>query len=120
MLKNLLESGIVTIDITIFEKGNRLGAGMPYSADGANREHITNVSANEIPDIVVPISTWLKSIPQEELLKYGIQHAHFNEYQVLPRLLFGTILNLSLNFCWLQQGILVFRCAYAWKVRFQI
>lgn len=115
MLKNLLESGLRNIDITIFEKRHRLGAGMPYSADGANREHITNVSANEIPDIVVPIGTWLKSIPEDELLKYGIQHGHFNEYRVLPRLLFGDYLESQFDLLLASAG----QCGVSVHVRLE-
>ncbi len=49
MFKRLVEAGRTDIEVTIFEKKNRLGSGMPYSADGASDEHITNVSGNEIP-----------------------------------------------------------------------
>lgn len=49
--------------ITIFERKNYLGAGMPYSNKGANEEHVKNVSSNEIPEFVIPLDESLKSVP---------------------------------------------------------
>ncbi|RRJ88963.1 FAD/NAD(P)-binding protein [Flavobacterium macacae] len=92
MLKRLLENGDPQRVISIFEKKNVLGAGMPYSDEGANREHITNVSANEIPDLVTSVADWLETVPLEVLDSFGIRRNHFNEYKVLPRLLFGKYL----------------------------
>ncbi len=91
--KRLIESGKTNFSIDILEKGDRLGAGMPYSADGANDEHITNVSGNEIPDIVTPVADWICSVPKDTLDKYRIDARQFNEYKTLPRLLFGQYLN---------------------------
>lgn len=90
--KRLIESGKNTIEINIYEKGDRLGAGMPYSRAGANDEHITNVSGNEIPDIVTPVAEWIASVPKDTLDKFGIDPTGFNEYKTLPRLLFGQYL----------------------------
>ncbi|WP_295772140.1 FAD/NAD(P)-binding protein [uncultured Mucilaginibacter sp.] len=90
--KRLVESGRSNIEIDIFEKGGRLGAGMPYSADGANDEHITNVSGNEIPDIVTPVAEWICTLPKDTLDKFRIDPKQFNEYKTLPRLLFGQYL----------------------------
>lgn len=92
MYKRLIESGLSAIEIDVFEKGNRLGAGMPYSQKGANKEHVTNVSANEIPELVTPISSWIQTVPPAQLTQYNINPDHFNEYKVLPRLLFGDYL----------------------------
>lgn len=92
MFKSLLENGAKDMAITLFEKKAQLGAGMPYSAEGANKEHITNVSANEIPELVTPVSEWIKTVPEDVLASYSITRDHFNEYKVLPRLLFGKYL----------------------------
>ena len=92
MFKSLLENGAKDMVITIFEKKDLLGAGMPYSHEGANKEHITNVSANEIPALVTPVSDWIKTVPEDILLSYAISREYFNEYKVLPRLLFGKYL----------------------------
>lgn len=101
MYKRFVDSGRTDLDITIFEKKKRLGIGMPYSPEGANEEHITNVSGNEIPDLVTPISEWIKTVHQDTLRKFRIDSDKFNDYKVLPRLLFGEY--LSAQFKLLQQ-----------------
>lgn len=92
MYKRLVESENINFDIQIFERKNRIGAGMPYSEDGACAEHITNVSDNEIPEIVCSIEDWVKSQPPIAI-EFKITPDNFNEYKVLPRLLFGEYLN---------------------------
>ena len=92
MFKELLKTGNKKIKITLFEKKSQIGAGMPYSLEGASREHITNVSANEIPELVTSVHDWIQTVPQEELDTYNINRNHFNDYKVLPRLLFGQYL----------------------------
>lgn len=92
MFKRLIESGRTDIVINIFERKNKLGAGMPYSTEGALDEHITNVSSNEIPLLVTSLADWIKSVPKDTLDKFHIDPLRFNEYKVLPRLLFGQYL----------------------------
>lgn len=93
MFKRLLESGKTDITVDIFEKKRLLGGGMPYSTEGANDEHVTNVSGNEIPLIVTPIAVWIKTVPAETLERFHIDADHFNDFKVLPRLLFGQYLS---------------------------
>jgi uncharacterized NAD(P)/FAD-binding protein YdhS len=97
MFKRFVDSGRTDICITIFEQKNRLGAGMPYSAEGANDEHITNVSGNEIPELVTPLAAWIKTISKDTLDKFHIDPDRFNEYKVLPRLLFGQYLTAQFD-----------------------
>ena len=92
MFKRLVESTIENLEVTIYERKSQLGAGMPYSTEGALPEHITNVSANEIPDIVLPLSEWIHTAPSQVLKPYDIKPDELNEYKVLPRLLFGYYL----------------------------
>ena len=92
MFKRLVESGLPNLHIDIFEKGRQLGAGLPYSSAGANDEHITNVSGNEIPKIVTPVAEWIKGVSAETMTHFHIDH-RFNDYKVLPRLLFGHYLS---------------------------
>lgn len=93
MFKRLLASGRQDISITLYERKNKLGPGMPYSAEGANDEHITNVSGNEIPELVTSLQEWVKTISKDTLDKYHIDADRFNDYKVLPRLLFGQYLS---------------------------
>lgn len=95
--KRLVEAGDKNIEIEIFERKAQLGAGMPYSTEGANEEHITNVSDNEIPTIVNSIEDWVSSAPSDTLKQYNITEENFNEYKVLPRLFFGQYLTAQFD-----------------------
>jgi uncharacterized NAD(P)/FAD-binding protein YdhS len=98
MFKRLVNTGNTDLSITIFERKNKLGSGMPYSAEGANDKHITNVSGNEISPLVTSLDGRVKTISKDTLDKYHMDAARFNEYKVLPRLLFGQISQTSLGF----------------------
>jgi uncharacterized NAD(P)/FAD-binding protein YdhS len=102
MFKRLVESGMENLHIDIFEKREQLGVGMPYSTAGANDEHITNVSGNEIPLLVTPIAEWIKTVSEETLERFHINEK-FNDFRVLPRLLFGQYLSAQFDLL-LQQA----------------
>lgn len=91
LLKHLLtlEKELV---IEIFEKTGIVGAGMPYSPQGATNEHITNVSGNEIPPLVVPLARWLDEMAGRLPEQFAIDRDNFSQYHVVPRLLFGKYL----------------------------
>lgn len=93
MYKSLIDGGQSNLEIALFEAKAQLGAGMPYSADGANVEHLTNVSDHEIPELVTSIEEWVGSLSGETLRTFGIDPDHFNERKVVPRLLFGRYLS---------------------------
>ncbi|WP_316804280.1 FAD/NAD(P)-binding protein [Pedobacter nototheniae] len=97
MFKRLIESGRNDYEIEIFERKQHLGMGMPYSAEGANDEHITNVSDNEIPTIFNHINEWVKVAPEPLLKRFNIIPEKFNEYKVLPRLFFGEYLSAQFD-----------------------
>lgn len=92
LFKRLLEIPDADFSVTIIEKTGDLGCGMPYGHNGAADEHITNVSGNEIPELVTRLAEWIKKVPKDTLDKYRLEPERFNEYKVLPRLLFGMYL----------------------------
>lgn len=91
--KRFTEAINPNLELHIFESKRQLGAGMPYSDQGANMEHVTNVSDNEVPEIVTSIQEWLELLPEKMLEDFNIDKNKFNEYKVLPRLLFGLYLS---------------------------
>jgi len=97
MFKRIIDSGRTDISIAIFERKKKLGEGMPYSKEGASDEHITNVSSNEIPLLVTTLADWIKSVHKDTLDKFHIDPTRFNEYKVLPRLLFGQYLTAQFD-----------------------
>src|ERR1700750_2463504 len=92
MLKRFVDAGRTDLVIDIFEKKHELGTGMPYSAEGANDEHITNVSGNEIPELVTSIAEWIETAPKVLLNRFNITPKSYNDFKVLPRLVFGQYL----------------------------
>lgn len=97
MYKRIVDASPADVEIHIFEQHEKLGAGMPYSRYGSSLEHITNVSDNEIPEIRTHIKDWISTAPPEILNTFEITDAEFNEYKVLPRLLFGEYLSAQFD-----------------------
>jgi hypothetical protein len=95
--KRFVESGQSDVEIHIFESKNKIGPGMPYSFEGAKDEHITNVSDNEVPEIVTTIEEWIQTAPEELLRRFNLSRERFNEYKVIPRLLFGAYLSAQFD-----------------------
>ncbi|WP_104382846.1 FAD/NAD(P)-binding protein [Sphingobacterium sp. HMA12] len=93
MYKRLIEKNITGLKVSIFESRKQLGAGMPYSYEGATAEHLTNVSDHEIPTLVTSIEEYVQSLSETTLHTYGIDVDDFNRYKVVPRLLFGRYLS---------------------------
>ncbi|WP_341832174.1 FAD/NAD(P)-binding protein [Sphingobacterium thalpophilum] len=93
MYKRLIERNIAGLKVSIFESRKQLGAGMPYSYEGATPEHLTNVSDHEIPALVTTIEDYVQSLSEATLRTYGIDVDDFNRYKVVPRLLLGRYLS---------------------------
>ncbi|WP_448138840.1 FAD/NAD(P)-binding protein [Sphingobacterium siyangense] len=93
MYKRLVEKNIAGLKVSIFESRKQLGAGMPYSYEGATPEHLTNVSDHEIPALVSTIEDYVQSLSETTLRSYGIDVDDFNRYKVMPRLLLGRYLS---------------------------
>ncbi|MGE8423864.1 MAG: FAD/NAD(P)-binding protein, partial [Sphingobacterium siyangense] len=93
MYKRLVEKNIAGLKVSIFESRKQLGAGMPYSYEGATSEHLTNVSDHEIPALVSTIEDYVQSLSETTLRSYGIDVDDFNRYKVVPRLLLGRYLS---------------------------
>ncbi|WP_333624789.1 FAD/NAD(P)-binding protein [Sphingobacterium siyangense] len=93
MYKRFVEKNIAGLKVSIFESRKQLGAGMPYSYEGATPEHLTNVSDHEIPALVSTIEDYVQSLSETTLRSYGIDVDDFNRYKVVPRLLLGRYLS---------------------------
>jgi len=75
------------VHVTIFERSDRLGAGMPYSKCGAEAEHVTNVSANEIPELPQTPMEWWQGQNADIA-----GNTNYSPYKVFPRRIFGDYL----------------------------
>lgn len=92
MFRRLTQMSHTNFSIDIFERKKQLGVGMPYSAEGALEEHVTNVSGNEIPEMVSSVDDWIAGQRAFAAEKFDLDVDNFNQYKVLPRLLFGKYL----------------------------
>ncbi len=92
LLRRFVDQKITDFEIEIFERGAQPGAGFPYSEAGASTEHITNVSGNEIPDLLDPLTVWIKSHRDQIRTGSDIAPDRLSDYNVVPRLLFGSYL----------------------------
>lgn len=90
-LKHLVTKKIQPKSILIFEKNEHLGMGMPYGTSGAGHEHVANVSANEIPELINDIEDFIKDHPLTGFKEY-INDGKINRDQVIPRLVLGKYL----------------------------
>jgi hypothetical protein len=91
ILKNLVDSNLTPDTIYIFEKNKRLGVGMPYGKMGSLKEHVANVSANELPEFSVSFEDYLSQNPTNDFPDFTVD-GKCNSYQVIPRLLLGNYL----------------------------
>ena len=92
VFNRLVATGRTDIEVDIFEASSTVGSGMPYSHAGALKEHVTNVSADELPELSKMLDTWILSLPSETLSEFAIKKETFHEKKVVPRLLFGRYL----------------------------
>lgn len=91
VVKHLVSENIYPQTLYIFEKGKRLGAGMPYSQEGAAKEHVANVSSNELPELPETFSAFIQRKPYPHHPDFSDYH-NINEYKVIPRLILGDYL----------------------------
>jgi hypothetical protein len=91
VVKHLISESVYPNTIYIFEKSTRLGAGMPYSTQGAAHEHVANVSANELPELPETFTSFIKRKPHKDYEGFG-NYQEINEYKVIPRLVLGDYL----------------------------
>ncbi|MCD9854448.1 FAD/NAD(P)-binding protein [Epilithonimonas sp. JDS] len=94
VLKNIFDSNITATTVHIFEKNDRLGVGMPYGKLGASKEHVANVSANELPHFEISFEEYLSQNPTADFPDFS-RDGKCNPYQVIPRLLLGNYLEFN-------------------------
>src|ERR1041385_8543745 len=86
VLTKLLDSGLKNLEITIFEASAHAGSGMPFDSRGANWEHVTNVSGNEIPPMRTSLQDWIQSFKKNADKSLRILLDEITDYNVVPRL----------------------------------
>lgn len=87
-LQQLLRIG-TPLAVTLFEKGEKAGVGMPYSPETASKSMLANIASIELPPVVVPYLDWLGAQPDSRLSSYGLDPDDLHDRQFTPRLLLG-------------------------------
>ncbi len=76
-------------EITLFEKGEKIGLGMPYSPEVSSKSMLANIASIEIPPITSTYLDWLEDQPESLLRSYGVDPDDLDERHFTPRLLLG-------------------------------
>lgn len=95
-LKHILKKKLPVETIYIFEKNERLGAGMPYGNLGSSKEHVANVSSNELPELIYSFENYISRHQPEDFQEF-VKEGKINPYEVIPRLLLGNYLEDQFN-----------------------
>ncbi|WP_308992341.1 FAD/NAD(P)-binding protein [Mariniflexile litorale] len=94
LLKHILENANFLYRqigaITIFEKENMMGLGMPYNPETTDKYNLSNISSEEIPELPESFSGWLRNQNPELLRKFNITHFPIDDSAVYSRLALGA------------------------------
>jgi len=77
--------------ISIYEKSRNMGMGMPYSPEMTDIHSMSNISSEELPELVQPFADWLRQLSPATLSELGIKPP-IDESEVYPRLALGRYL----------------------------
>lgn len=78
--------------ITIFEKSNNAGMGMPYNPEMTDIYNLSNISSEEIPALEESFADWMKDQPKSLLKSLNVTEFPISESKVYSRLALGTYL----------------------------
>ncbi|NEM19125.1 NAD(P)-binding protein, partial [Escherichia coli] len=73
------------LSITVFEKADQPGVGMPYSDEDNSRLMLANIASIEIPPIFITYLDWLKQQNAAHLARYSVDKDKLHDRQFLPR-----------------------------------
>jgi len=75
--------------IALFEAGEQIGIGMPWSRETTSPTMLANIASIEIPDLPERYIDWLKRQPDARLTPFGVDRETVEERDFTPRLLIG-------------------------------
>lgn len=97
LLKHLLDEAELLKnhfgEISIFEKSSLTGMGMPYSPLTTDRYNMSNISSEELPELLVSLGDWLRSQPAAVLKALYLENVPISDSEVYSRLALGQYLN---------------------------
>ncbi len=78
--------------ISIFERDDVPGMGMPYNPRTTDRHNLSNISSDELPDLIVSFADWLRELDAEEQAELDLTGVEISESEVYSRLALGRYL----------------------------
>ncbi|WP_318640154.1 FAD/NAD(P)-binding protein [Flavobacterium ardleyense] len=75
--------------VTVFEKEEVLGMGMPYHPKTTDIYNLANISSEEIPMLQESFADWLRKQPQSELQKFNTYETAIDDSEVYSRIALG-------------------------------
>lgn len=83
VLKNKIDS------ITIFEKEEIIGMGMPYNPKTTDIYNLSNISSVEIPMLIESFGDWLRKMNLDDLKKLNVKPLPIDDTEVYSRVALG-------------------------------
>lgn len=77
--------------VSVYEKSRIMGMGMPYSPEMTDIHNLSNISSEELPELVQPFADWLRGQDPAVLDELGVE-TPIDESEVYPRLALGRYL----------------------------
>lgn len=85
------------LSVTVFEKAEEAGVGMPYNDDDNSRLMLANIASIEIPPVFISYLDWLKGQSNAHLARFKVDKARLHDRQFLPRILLGEYFRDAFN-----------------------
>lgn len=96
LLKHLMDNTDVLREhiqeIAIFEKGDIMGMGMPYNPTTTDLCNLSNISSEELPELILPFVDWLQQQDKKTLKMWGLADKKISKSEVYNRLILGQYL----------------------------
>jgi hypothetical protein len=97
LLKHLLDQADLLKgrlqEISIFEKSQITGMGMPYNPLTTDRFNLANIASEEMPELPLSLVDWLRSLESADLQSLGLEDDDIDAGKIYPRLVLGQYLH---------------------------
>lgn len=79
-------------EVSIFEKGDILGMGMPYNPNTTDLCNLSNIASEELPELIIPFADWLQEQDKKTLKALDLADEKISKSKVYNRLSLGQYL----------------------------
>lgn len=77
--------------VSVFEKADEAGVGMPYRVDENSRLMLANIASIEIPPVFMTYLDWLKEQSESHLARFHVEKPHCTTGNFCPVFCWGSI-----------------------------